>query len=87
MEQYIYLLQPRRLAMLTEGPTDEEAQALAGHVAYLERLSGQGDVLLAAITIGAGGHFADQLPIAPNARHVGGIKLPTLNNQGNETAC
>ncbi len=50
MEQYIYLLQPRRLAMLTEGPTDEEAQALAGHVAYLERLSGEGDVLLAGRT-------------------------------------
>lgn len=50
MEQYVYLLRPRRLAMLTEGPTPEEGEALAGHVAYLERLAAEGDVLIAGRT-------------------------------------
>ena len=50
MEQYVYLLRPRRLAMLTEGPDEIEAEALAGHVAYLERLAQDGQVLLAGRT-------------------------------------
>jgi len=37
---------PTRPAMLTEGPTPEEREAVAAHLAYLERLAAAGVVLL-----------------------------------------
>ena len=50
MSQFIYMLRPRRLGMLTSGPTPEESVALAAHVEYLEELAGEGVVLLAGRT-------------------------------------
>ena len=47
---YLYLLKPTRIEMLTEGPTDEEALVLGGHVDYLTRLSDEGVVHLAGRT-------------------------------------
>lgn len=49
--QYLYMLRPTRLGMLVEGPTDPEAFVLARHFAYLERLVGEGVVLMAGRTL------------------------------------
>jgi uncharacterized protein len=46
MPEFLYRIQPTRPAMLTEGPTPEEREALAAHLAYLERLAAVGVVLL-----------------------------------------
>lgn len=46
MNQYIYVVRPTRFAMLTEGPTAEEMQALGGHVQYLDGLVASGQVVL-----------------------------------------
>ena len=48
--QFIYLLRPRRLEMLTQGPTPAESRILQEHVDYLEKLSRQSVVLLAGRT-------------------------------------
>jgi uncharacterized protein len=48
--QFIYVLEPTRLEMLSEGPTDEEVRALQAHVEYLERLAEADVVLLAGRT-------------------------------------
>jgi uncharacterized protein YciI len=45
-QTYLYVLRPNRLAMLVEGPTDEETRSLERHVAYLERLTERGTVVL-----------------------------------------
>ena len=50
MPQYLYRIQPARLEMLTEGPTEAEAETLARHVAYLEAQAEQGVVILAGRT-------------------------------------
>ena len=50
MSQFVYVLKVTRLAMLTEAPTDEEAEVLGAHLEYLERLSAEGTVLLAGRT-------------------------------------
>ena len=50
MNQYIYVLKPVRLEMLTEGPTDAEAAAVQGHVEHLEQQAKAGTVLLAGRT-------------------------------------
>ncbi|MBT7371691.1 MAG: hypothetical protein HN816_13650, partial [Gammaproteobacteria bacterium] len=47
MEQFIYVLRPVRLEMLTEGPTATESEAVSAHVAYLEENAAAGTVLLA----------------------------------------
>jgi len=44
--EFLYRLQPTRPAMLTEGLRPEEREAVAAHVAYLERLATAGVVLL-----------------------------------------
>ncbi len=49
-DQYTYILRPLRLAMLTEGPNEEEAKALAAHVKYLDEGSVNGPILLAGRT-------------------------------------
>ncbi len=48
---FLYRLQPTRPAMLTDGPTPEEAQLVADHFAYLQRLLAQGTLVLAGRTL------------------------------------
>ena len=48
--QYIYFLRPKRLEMLTKGPTAEEARVAAEHGNYLEGLAARGTVMLAGRT-------------------------------------
>ncbi len=50
MPQYLYRIQPTRLEMLTQGPTEAEAETLARHVAYLESQAAHGGVILAGRT-------------------------------------
>lgn len=50
LQQYLYRIQPVRPAMLTEGPTPEEAQCVSDHFAYLQDLTEKGIVLLAGRT-------------------------------------
>jgi uncharacterized protein YciI len=44
--EFLYRLRPTRPAMLTEGLTAAERDAVTAHVAYLERLASAGVVLL-----------------------------------------
>lgn len=48
--QFIYFLRPKRLEMLTKGPTAEEARVQAEHGNYLEGLAARGVVVLAGRT-------------------------------------
>ena len=48
--QFIYFLRPKRLEMLTKGPTAEEARILTEHGNYLEGLAARGVVMLAGRT-------------------------------------
>jgi uncharacterized protein len=50
-QQYLYRIQPSRPEMLSEGATPEEEAIVAEHFAYLERLTGEGVVLLAGRTL------------------------------------
>ena len=43
MSQYIYRIRPTRPEMLSEGPTEDEAEIVSAHAAYLEALAAQGD--------------------------------------------
>jgi uncharacterized protein len=56
MNQFIYCIKPTRLAMLTDGPTEDEAAVIAEHFAYLERLVAQDVVLMAGRTMNADEH-------------------------------
>ena len=56
MKQYLYRIHPSRAAMLTEGPTREEAVAVDEHFAYLQRLVGENVVLLAGRTLNQDEH-------------------------------
>jgi uncharacterized protein YciI len=47
---WTYAIRPTRPAMLAEGPTEAEAAVVAAHFDYLERLMGQGVVILAGRT-------------------------------------
>jgi len=47
---WLYRIRPTRLAMLTEGPTHEEGQAIEDHFTYLQALAKTGVVLLAGRT-------------------------------------
>ena len=49
--EYLYRIQPTRTAMLTEGPTPDEARIVSEHFAYLEALVGKGVVILAGRTL------------------------------------
>ena len=51
MSQFLYRIQPARLGMLTEGPTERETQVLGEHFAYLAGLTDQGTVLMAGRTL------------------------------------
>ena len=48
--QFLYLVRPTRIAMVTDGPTPEEMQILGAHAAYLDKLAGEGTMLLAGRT-------------------------------------
>lgn len=50
--EYLIRLDAVRPAMVTEGPTDEEARHLSDHFAYLQRLGEDGRVILAGRTTG-----------------------------------
>jgi uncharacterized protein YciI len=50
VRQFIYFLRPKRLEMLTRGPTAEEARVLTEHMHYLEGLAARGIVMLAGRT-------------------------------------
>jgi uncharacterized protein len=48
--QYLYRLKAVRIGMLTQGPSEHEAAAVADHFAYLQRLHAEGRVLMAGRT-------------------------------------
>ena len=49
--QYLYLIQPTRLAMLTDGPTPQEDETVSRHFDYLKALVERGIVILAGRTL------------------------------------
>lgn len=49
--QYLYRIQPTRLEMLTEGPTERESEITSQHYAYLKGLVEKGVVILAGRTL------------------------------------
>jgi uncharacterized protein len=53
MVQFLYRVQPTRLGMLTEGPTDRESAIVGAHFSYLKGLVEQGVVLMAGRTLNA----------------------------------
>ena len=50
MAEFIYRIQPTRVAMLTDGPTERESEVVALHLQYLKRLAERGAVRLAGRT-------------------------------------
>ena len=50
MQQYLYRIQVVRPEMLTEGPTETEAQVVSDHFVYLKDLVEKGVVILAGRT-------------------------------------
>ena len=46
MRQWIYVLKPTRLEMLTEGSTPEEEEIVSRHFAYLKDLTEKGVMIL-----------------------------------------
>lgn len=53
MPQYLYRIQPTRLGMLTEAPTERESAVIGAHFSYLKGLVDQGVVLMAGRTLNA----------------------------------
>ena len=51
MPQFAYRIQPTRIAMLLNGPTEHEARVVEQHFAYLRDLTAQGHVLFAGRTL------------------------------------
>jgi uncharacterized protein YciI len=50
MQQFLILLKPTRLEMITKGPTQRESQVIDEHFAYLEKLTEQGVMILVGRT-------------------------------------
>ena len=50
MKQFLYLLKPARLGMVTEGPTPTESEAVSRHFAYLTDLTNKGVMILVGRT-------------------------------------
>ncbi len=50
-EQFLYVLKVKRLGMLTEGSTPEEAATMQRHVAYLEQLAAEETAILFGRTL------------------------------------
>jgi uncharacterized protein YciI len=53
MQQYLYRIQPTRIGMLTEGPTEQETKVVREHFEHLQRLVADGTVLMAGRTLDA----------------------------------
>ena len=51
MPEFLYRIQPTRLAMLTDGPTAAESAAVYAHRAYLDRMAAAGVVLFFGRTL------------------------------------
>ena len=51
MNQWLYRIQPARPAMLTEGPTPEESDAVSRHFNYLKDLTEKGVMILVGRTL------------------------------------
>lgn len=51
LQQFIYRIQPVRIAILTEGPTEQEAAVVSEHFKYLAKLVEVGVVLVAGRTL------------------------------------
>lgn len=51
VSQYLYMIQPTRIEMLSDGPTLEEEAIVSQHFAYLRRLTDEGTVILAGRTL------------------------------------
>ena len=49
--EYLYVLRPTRLAMLTAGPTPAEAAVVGEHFAYLQALTERGVMILVGRTL------------------------------------
>ena len=49
--QFLYKIQPTRLAMLTEGPTPAEEKIVSEHFGYIEALNEQSALILAGRTL------------------------------------
>ena len=49
--QYLYIIQPKRLGMLTEVPTSYERETMTKHFAYLQQLTEEGILILAGRTL------------------------------------
>ena len=52
--QFLYRIVPTRPQMLVSGPTETESQAVAAHFAHLQKLEGEGVVLMAGRTVDTG---------------------------------
>ncbi len=50
MKQFLYLLKPARLGMVTEGPTPTESETVSRHFAYLTDLTNKGVMILVGRT-------------------------------------
>ena len=50
MAEFIYLLKPTRLEMLTQGPTPKEEQIVEQHFQYLQALAEEGVMILVGRT-------------------------------------
>jgi len=50
LKQFLYFLKPARLAMVTDGPTPEEAETVSRHFAYLSELTDKGVMILVGRT-------------------------------------
>ncbi|MBL8051186.1 MAG: hypothetical protein JNM46_08190 [Anaerolineales bacterium] len=50
MKQWLYVLKPTRLGMLTEGPTPAESETVSRHFAHLQELTNQGVMILVGRT-------------------------------------
>ncbi len=51
MPQYLYVLRPTRLEMLTDGGTPQEQKIVSDHFAYLQRLTEEGVAILMGRTL------------------------------------
>ena len=74
MPQFLYRLQPTRLGMLTDGPTEQEARVVGEHFAYLSRLTEEGTVLMAGRTLNADENtFGIAVLVAATAEEAGAV--------------
>ena len=51
MQQFLYRTRPTRFGMLTDKPTEREAAIVDEHFQYLQKLVGEGVVLMAGRTL------------------------------------